>query len=122
MHVRGDSPSYLYLVDWGLRSTEDPSYGGIRGRFKASEGDDRYWIDGQDVTGLNPETGRRILYPQVRWFEVIQNDFAARADWCVMSPDEANHAPVVRLESDADLQATPARNQTQCPGLRPRWG
>ena len=35
----------------------------------------------------------------------MQNDFAARADWCVKSYEEANHAPVVMLAHEADMQA-----------------
>lgn len=34
-------------------------------------------------------------YPQTRWVDVIQNDWAARADWMVKSYEDANHAPVV---------------------------
>jgi hypothetical protein len=32
-----------------------------------------------------------------RWREDFQNDFAARMDWCVKPFNEANHAPVVKL-------------------------
>lgn len=32
-----------------------------------------------------------------RWRDEFQNDFAARMDWTVKSPKEANHPPVVRL-------------------------
>jgi hypothetical protein len=32
-----------------------------------------------------------------RWRAAIQNDFAARMDWTVKPPREANHAPVPRL-------------------------
>ena len=38
------------------------------------------------------------LEPQWRWIEAFQNDFAARADWCVKSFQEANHAPVVKVD------------------------
>ena len=40
-----------------------------------------------------------------RWIAPLQNDFAARADWCVKSYEEANHAPVVMLAHEADMQA-----------------
>ncbi len=33
-----------------------------------------------------------------RWRSEIQNDFAARMDWCVKPFDEANHAPTVKLD------------------------
>lgn len=32
-----------------------------------------------------------------RWREDVQNDFAARMDWCVKKVKEANHAPIVKL-------------------------
>ncbi len=102
----GDSPAYFFLLDYGLRSTEDPSYGGLGGRFVRSDSIPTRWEDGQHVTDFNPYTGRKeSSYPQIRWIEVLQNDFAARADWCVMDYDEANHAPAVTLDHTADLKA-----------------
>jgi len=32
-----------------------------------------------------------------RWREDFQNDFAARMDWCIMSYEDANHPPVVKV-------------------------
>jgi len=106
----GDSPSYFYLLNWGLRSQENPSWGGLGGRFVQSEDNPNRWEDGQDVTDFNPYTGEfTTSYPQVRWIEPLQNDFAARADWCVMDYTEANHAPVVSLAHSADLEAKPGK-------------
>lgn len=102
----GDSPAYFYLMDFGLRAIEDPSYGGLGGRFVQSPTNPRRWEDGRHVTDLNPETGEEeSSYPQVRWIKALQNDFAARADWCVMDFDQANHAPNVELISDKDMIA-----------------
>ena len=42
-----------------------------------------------------------------RWSEALQSDFAARADWCVKSHQEANHPPVVVLGHAADLEVRP---------------
>ncbi len=42
-----------------------------------------------------------------RWTDALQNDFAARADWCVNSYAEANHPPVVVLGHAADLEVRP---------------
>ena len=44
-------------------------------------------------------------FPQSRWIDAIQNDFAARADWCVKTYKEANHAPVVTLKTAKDISA-----------------
>ena len=103
----GDSPAYFYLLDLGLRSIEDPSYGGWGGRLIQSESNPKRWEDGGHVTDMNPYTGEAdTAYPQTRWVDVIQNDFAARADWSVRSYDEANHAPRVTLTHGADLSVT----------------
>jgi len=107
----GDSPSYFYLMDFGLRSIEDPAYGGLGGRFRQSENNPRHWEDGRDLGDLNPETGKvDPSYPQVRWIEVLQNEFAARAEWCVKAYNEANHAPVVLLKCPKDIKAIPGEN------------
>lgn len=104
----GDSPAYFYLLDFGLRSMEDPAYGGLGGRFRPSESHPGRWEDGREVGDVNPETGEADpSYPQVRWIEVLQNDFAARADWCVREVEDANHAPRVLLKTPADLGARP---------------
>jgi hypothetical protein len=104
----GDSPSWFYLLNFGLRSMEDPSYGGLGGRFMLSATNPRRWEDGREVGDLNPETGETDpSYPQVRWIEVLQNDFAARADWCVLGVEVSNHPPVVTLTTPADLTARP---------------
>ena len=46
------------------------------------------------------------LRPMWRWTEPLQNDFAARADWCVKSYAEANHQPVVKCNKK-DVTARP---------------
>ena len=57
------------------------------------------------MTDFNPFTKRYDkAYPQTRWIEVIQQDFAARADWCVSSVEEANHPPIVNLAHEKHLQ------------------
>lgn len=104
----GDSPAYFQLLHFGLRSMEDPAYGGLGGRFVLSAENPKRWEDGRDVGDLNPETGEMDLsYPQIRWIRVLQNDFAARADWCVNDREHANHAPVVTLRTPPDMNARP---------------
>ena len=104
----GDSPAYLFLLDVGLRNMEDASYGGWGGRLVQSETTPSRWEDGKHVTDLNPYSQQAdTAYPQTRWIDVIQNDFAARADWNVMSYEDANHAPAVTLNHAADLAVKP---------------
>jgi hypothetical protein len=104
----GDSPSFLDLIGVGLRNHEDPSWGGWGGRLFRSDSIPSRWEDGPHVTDHNPYSDSSdTAYPQVRWIDVIQNDFAARADWCVMSFDSANHPPVVKLERTEDATVSP---------------
>lgn len=102
----GDSPSFLYLVDNGLRNAEDPSYGGWGGRFAQGDSDTLWLNNALDYNpmGKNFSTG----YSLTRWFTDMQEDFAARADWCVSETYEgANHAPVVEIQEGLDLTAAP---------------
>lgn len=107
----GDSPAYFYLLDVGLRSREDVSYGGWGGRMVKAKANPYRWEDGKEVTDYNPFTQKPdAAYPQTRWIPALQNDFASRADWCVKSYKEANHAPVVRLEHAQDLRVKPGQS------------
>jgi hypothetical protein len=111
----GDSPAYLHLLDVGLRNLEGPSWGGWGGRLVQSDSMPSRWEDGGRAADLNPYADTLdASYPQARWIEALQNDFAARADWCVMEYDDANHAPVVTFDHPSDLSA--ARGETV--GLR----
>jgi hypothetical protein len=104
----GDSPAYLYLLDFGLRNLDDPSFGGLGGRFVPSVDRPNIWVDGEAVTDFDPYTSKQeASYPQVRWIEVLQNDFAARADWCVSEFAKSNHAPVVNLNHPDKLDVKP---------------
>jgi hypothetical protein len=102
----GDSPAFLYLTDVGLRSMEDASWGGWGGRMVRSATNPNRWEDGKDITDHNPYTKKDDrAYPQTRWIAALQNDFAARADWCVKDYKNANHAPVVSLAHPQDILA-----------------
>lgn len=46
------------------------------------------------------------LRPMWRWMVPLQNDFAARADWCVRDYAHANHQPLVRCNK-RDVVAAP---------------
>jgi len=102
--LEGDSPAFLHLLPVGLRSHEDPSYGGWGGRFAATE-DPLHFVGAYDKVG-NPES---YLYkPMSRWFEGSQNDYAARCDWAnTSSYDSANHEPVVIVDQEVDINTTP---------------
>lgn len=97
----GDSPSFFYLIDNGLRSLENPSYGDWGGRFCKVQ--NHLYLN--DCFDYNPYTHQyEVEYSLERWFDDIQNDFASRADWCVAdSFEKANHAPLVSIKEGLDI-------------------
>lgn len=118
----GDTPSYFYLLDTGLRSMEDPSYGGWAGRFEKVEGKKWDYDNAKDVNPLkvgqkveivNGPTHTGIFedytsdnhYTLERWISDFQDDFAARADWCVKPYSKANHRPTVKVKEGLNLTA-----------------
>lgn len=98
----GDSPSFLHQVDVGLRSLENPAFGGWGGRFIPESHRSSTWWGASDEEDL--------YKPIWRWLPAIQNDWATRMDWCVKSYDDANHPPIVRLAHAADLIANVETN------------
>lgn len=97
----GDSPAFMHQIDVGLRSLEHPSFGGWGGRFVRESGTNNTWKGAEDDGDLGK--------PLWRWAEAFQNDWAARASWCVDPPEKANHPPVAKLSHAGDITA--ARNQ-----------
>ena len=90
----GDSPAFLHLLDVGLDQLEHPEWGGWGGRLGYSD--------------YNPFTrAPDPAYAQTRWIPALQRDFAARADWCVLPYDSANHPPSVALEGTNRLAVRP---------------
>ncbi len=123
----GDSPAYFHVIPTGLRNEENPDWGGWGGRYIRVR--DNTWFDPVPVAGfkypegkwydksgwtrsgmrakVKPTQEQRLEYykPTWRWINALQNDFAARADWCVKPYKEANHAPVVALGHSENLHA-----------------
>jgi len=99
----GDSPSFMHQIRVGLGSLEDPSWGGWGGRFERETGTRNVWRGARD--------DRDFAKPIWRWAEHFQNDWAARADWCVKPPGEANHAPrpVVGAKPGRDVLCVTAK-------------
>ena len=95
----GDSPAFLHLVDVGLNNLNNPYFGGWGGRFVVADGNPYRFEDNEKSADFNPETGKLdINYSQTRWLIAAQEDFAARADWCVKPFKEANHAPQITVK------------------------
>ncbi len=133
--AEGDTPSFLYSIPNGLRSMESPGWGGWGGQFVKVR--NNVWMDPLPAAGWERPTGRwtidnswakklekakdassmeiRTQYfkPIWRWLDAVQNDFAARADWCVKDYAHANHAPVVRLRNTPlDMNVAPGQEVT----------
>jgi hypothetical protein len=105
----GDTPAFLGLIDNGLASAMSPAFGGWGGRYVWRQffGETRpTWTQGGDsfpgrdnskdtVTGAD---GRIYTSDQAtiwRWRTAFQHDFAARMDWTIKEPRDANHNPEV---------------------------
>jgi len=97
----GDTPSFLHVIPTGLRSDEHPAFGGWGGRFAPSRG---VW---KSVDERGAPT-----HSILRWAADFQNDWAARANWCVMAFDEANHPPNVVVSHPSELEARPGDQAT----------
>lgn len=125
----GDSPSFIYTIPTGLRSLESPDYGGWGGRYVNVR--ENTWLDPvpepdylypegrwytatawgrsymREVYPENTDLMKAYFKPITRWADALQNDFAARADWCVKAFEDANHPPVVKLDNALDITAKP---------------
>jgi hypothetical protein len=124
--MEGDTPSWLSLIPNGLNEAEHPDWGGWGGRYELYKPDLTTLRKGGSGVPFEPETreiwtnaidsytpyiyneyGRTVRKDTVsfsnnkvtlwRWRDDIQNDFAARMDWCIKSYKEANHPPVPAL-------------------------
>lgn len=119
-HAEGDTPAFLHAIPNGLRSIESPDYGGWGGRYQRVR--HNVWMDPPPAADWKHPEGQwsfanswskklehvsdpaevamrtRYFKPMWRWMDAVQNDFAARADWCVKDYASANHHPIVRLK------------------------
>jgi hypothetical protein len=107
----GDSPAFLHLVDVGLGNLENPHVGGWGGRLVRSDKQPNRWEDGNKAADINPfKDSLDAAYAQARWVPAIQEDFAARADWCIKPYKEANHAPKISVKEGNSLKVKPGNN------------
>jgi CubicO group peptidase (beta-lactamase class C family) len=88
----GDTMTFLYLVPTGMNDPNEPLWGSWAGRYGPSEsfsGKPYYWANQTDAWNGAANRDNTLA----RWAADLQNDFRARLDWCVKSPNKANHAP-----------------------------
>lgn len=114
--MEGDSPSFMYLINNGLGSSEHPDWGSWGGRYEFyqprtekwfSEPETRpLWTNAEDeVLGMDSSWHTSNHATIWRWREAYQNDFEARMDWSIKPYAETNHPPVVKLNGQAVIKA-----------------
>jgi Protein of unknown function (DUF1593) len=107
----GDSPAFLHLVDVGLNNLENPQDGGWGGRLVQSVVTPSRWEDGEPASDMNPYTQKMDkAFAQTRWIPAIQEDFAARADWCIKDFKNANHAPKITVKEGKKINLKAGQN------------
>jgi hypothetical protein len=102
----GDSGTFIYLLPNGLNEPDQPTWGGWAGRYGLMEdAGDRpyYWANQADA--WNGTTHRENSL--ARWAAHLQNDFAARLDWCVHDFAAANHPPQVKVAGERIRKVRP---------------
>ena len=109
--AEGDSSGIIGLYSCGLRGFENGAFGSYGGRYSyyTASGEDAGYLStlsGGVVPGqyVNPETNNIEKYnPYLLDFQL---EWAARADWCVNTYENCNHAPVVEMD-EKDFTAAP---------------
>ncbi|KAJ6071017.1 hypothetical protein N7467_012336 [Penicillium canescens] len=96
--MEGDTPTFLYLIQNGLGSCENPHWGSWGGRYGLIDlgGSTRHYADVKDevvgVSGTKAFSSQATVW---RWRDAYQDDFAARMQWTLSAErSKANHAPV----------------------------
>ncbi|MEO6452964.1 MAG: nucleoside hydrolase-like domain-containing protein [Ginsengibacter sp.] len=96
----GDTPSFLYTLNTGLRSYENPTYGGWGGRFVRLPGFKNVYTDATDDGDVKK--------PLARWINDVNNDFASKLNWCIAPKfSDANHKPLINLKTKSDITVKP---------------
>ncbi|HEX5104571.1 MAG TPA: nucleoside hydrolase-like domain-containing protein [Pirellulaceae bacterium] len=107
----GDSPTFIYLIPTGLSDPEHPTWGGWPGRYGPHDehpGKPYYWANLEDAWQGKTNRDNTLL----RWAAAIQNDFAARMDWCVRDFADANHPPQPKVAGELVRSMKPGERIT----------
>ena len=102
--IEGDTPSFLSLMNNGLASYMNPTFGGWGGRYIWRQPwlESRpYWTNGRNsrdtVVGTDGKSYTSDQATIWRWREAYMHDFAARIEWSVAEVGNANHNPDVTV-------------------------
>ena len=109
----GDSPTFFPLLNWGFRTLEDFSYGGIAGRYTRVEGQVNSKGETLNIWDVCKDSytdrdGKTHLVESM-WPYVadIQRDFAARVAWAgTADPTNAEHAPTLEIREGLNMTAS----------------
>ena len=100
--IEGDTPSFFSLMNNGLVSYMNPTFGGWGGRYVWRQPwlETRpYWTNSRasrdTVVGIDGKSYTSDQATIWRWREAFQHDFAARMDWTIKEVAQANHNPDV---------------------------
>ncbi|KAJ4264253.1 hypothetical protein NW762_005447 [Fusarium torreyae] len=103
--MEGDTPTFLYLIQNGLSSPENPHWGSWGGRYVLGDigGSSLHYMDAKDqvigANGMNFTSNQATIW---RWRDAFQQDFAARMQWTLTDDiSKANHAPVVTINGSS---------------------
>ncbi|GAA4622649.1 DUF1593 domain-containing protein [Actinoallomurus vinaceus] len=109
----GDTVAFMNLIDTGLRSEPDPTWGGWGGRLVQKTTTPNLWTSA--ASDLGPDGKAISSYDWTRWIPAAQNDFANRLKWSVTPPGRAvDHPPTVKLLTGATRQVRAGTKVTVC--------
>jgi len=115
----GDSPTFFPLFNWGFRTLEDFSYGGIAGRYHLVPGEVNSKGEALNIWDVSRDeyTDRdgQVHVTESMWPYVsdIQRDFAARVAWAAADTfEKGEHAPKLEIREGVDLSAKPGEKIT----------
>jgi hypothetical protein len=98
--IEGDTPSFFSLMNNGLVSYMNPTFGGWGGRYIWRQPwlETRpFWTNSRvsrdTVVGIDGKSYTSDQATIWRWREAFQHDFAARMDWTIKGVADANHNP-----------------------------
>lgn len=108
----GDSPTFFPMFNWGFRTLEDFSYGGIAGRYHPvpnevnSKGEALNLWDVSKDAYIDRDGEAHLTESMWLYVADIQRDFAARVEWASADTfKKGEHAPDLRVAEGLDLTA-----------------
>lgn len=115
----GDNPTFMNMLDNGLRAYEQGSFGGWGGRVTIhNDATNIFALPSNSnadslakrLSAQNGQTPNAADMAFPNFFPQAQNDFAARLKWSVTNRyADANHEPIVKIHGPLHLMASPGQ-------------